>query len=50
MSGRTPPTYIQAEEEPEVDKYHGLRVHCWVLVLSGKREVAQNFFIEATTG
>ncbi|CAI8048479.1 Dynein regulatory complex subunit 7 [Geodia barretti] len=38
------------EEEGEVDKYHGLRVHCWVLVLSGKREVAQNFFIEATTG
>ena len=40
----------QAEEEAEVDKYHGLRVHCWVLVLSGKREVPQNFFIEPSTG
>ena len=33
-----------------MDKYHGLRVHCWVLILSGKREVPQNFFIEPTTG
>ena len=33
-----------------MDKYHGLRVHCWVLVLSGKREVPQAFFIESTTG
>lgn len=28
----------------------GLRYHCWVLVLAGKREVAQSFFIEPTTG
>ena len=41
---------FQAEEEESVDKYHGLRVHCWVLVLSGKREVPQSFFIEPTTG
>ena len=41
---------FQAEEEESVDKYHDLRVHCWVLVLSGKREVPQSFFIEPTTG
>ncbi|XP_048455549.1 dynein regulatory complex subunit 7 isoform X3 [Rhincodon typus] len=28
----------------------GLRVHCWVLVLSGKREVPENFFIDPFTG
>lgn len=27
-----------------------MRFHCWVLVLSGKREVAQSFFLEPTTG
>ena len=37
-------------EAPPPDSYHGLRVHCWVLVLSGQREVAQSFFIEPTTG
>jgi len=25
-------------------------VHCWVLVLAGKREVSQGFFIEPCTG
>ena len=40
----------QATEEPAPDRYHGLRLHCWVLVLSGKREIAQSFFIEPTTG
>ena len=37
-------------EKPKPDKLHGLRVHCWVLVLAGKREVPESFFIEATTG
>ncbi|KAG8437291.1 hypothetical protein GDO86_008119 [Hymenochirus boettgeri] len=37
-------------EKPGLDKLHGLRVHCWVLVLSGKREVPENFFIDALTG
>ncbi|XP_060684924.1 dynein regulatory complex subunit 7 [Hemiscyllium ocellatum] len=32
------------------DVMHGLRVHCWVLVLSGKREVPENFFIDPFTG
>eukprot|EP00079_Xenopus_tropicalis_P024210 XP_012816760.1 PREDICTED: dynein regulatory complex subunit 7 isoform X1 [Xenopus tropicalis] len=37
-------------EKPGPDNLHGLRVHCWVLVLSGKREVPENFFIDALTG
>ena len=41
---------IAEAEAPPPDVYHGLRFHCWVLVLSGKREVAQSFFIEPTTG
>ncbi|XP_056381320.1 dynein regulatory complex subunit 7 isoform X2 [Hyla sarda] len=32
------------------DPLYGLRVHCWVLVLAGKREVPDNFFIDALTG
>ncbi|XP_078089368.1 dynein regulatory complex subunit 7 [Mustelus asterias] len=32
------------------DVMHGLRVHCWVLVLAGKREVPENFFIDPFTG
>ena len=28
----------------------GLRVHAWVLVLAGKRQVAEAFFIEPSTG
>jgi hypothetical protein len=40
----------QEAEAPPPDKWHGLRFHCWVLVLSGKRQVAQGFFIEPTTG
>ena len=41
---------LQEEEKPPEDPLHGLRVHCWVLVLSGKREVAESFFIEPSTG
>eukprot|EP00002_Diphylleia_rotans_P017531 TRINITY_DN3404_c0_g1_i3.p1 TRINITY_DN3404_c0_g1~~TRINITY_DN3404_c0_g1_i3.p1 ORF type:complete len:916 (-),score=156.85 TRINITY_DN3404_c0_g1_i3:477-3224(-) len=26
------------------------RIHCWVMIFAGKREVQQNIFIEATTG
>lgn len=37
-------------EKPPNDKLYGLRVHCWVLVLSGKRDVPESFFIEALTG
>uniref|UniRef100_A0A2K6KF28 Dynein regulatory complex subunit 7 n=1 Tax=Rhinopithecus bieti TaxID=61621 RepID=A0A2K6KF28_RHIBE len=37
-------------EKAKPDALHGLRVHSWVLVLSGKREVPENFFIDAFTG
>ncbi|KAJ3109852.1 hypothetical protein HDU97_000082 [Phlyctochytrium planicorne] len=32
------------------DELKGLRIHAWVLVLPGKREVAEAFFIEPSTG
>ncbi|XP_021263685.1 dynein regulatory complex subunit 7 [Numida meleagris] len=37
-------------EEPTRDRLCGLRVHAWVLVLSGKREVPETFFINPFTG
>ncbi|XP_060131880.1 dynein regulatory complex subunit 7 isoform X2 [Zootoca vivipara] len=37
-------------EKPPPDTLYGLRVHAWVLVLSGKREVPESFFIEPFTG
>ncbi|NWS58987.1 DRC7 protein, partial [Chunga burmeisteri] len=45
----------EREKEKEVGKpkrnsLHGLRVHAWVLVLSGKREVPETFFINPFTG
>ncbi|KAK3597164.1 hypothetical protein CHS0354_038091 [Potamilus streckersoni] len=41
----------QAElEKPPPDPLHGLRIHSWVLVLPGKREVPEGFFIEPFTG
>ncbi|XP_075621841.1 dynein regulatory complex subunit 7 isoform X3 [Balearica regulorum gibbericeps] len=36
--------------KPEHDPLYGLRVHAWVLVLSGKREVPEPFFINPFTG
>ncbi|KAG8524304.1 Dynein regulatory complex subunit 7 [Galemys pyrenaicus] len=36
-------------EKANSDPLHGLRVHCWVLVLSGKREVPESFFIDPLT-
>lgn len=32
------------------DDLEGLRVHAWVLILPGKREIAEAFFIEPSTG
>ncbi|KAI9093129.1 hypothetical protein DFS34DRAFT_274340 [Phlyctochytrium arcticum] len=32
------------------DELKGLRIHAWVLVLPGKREVAESFFIEPASG
>ncbi|NXN50742.1 DRC7 protein, partial [Rynchops niger] len=37
-------------EKPEHDPLHGLRVHAWVLVLSGKKDVPETFFINPFTG
>ncbi|XP_041350936.1 dynein regulatory complex subunit 7-like [Gigantopelta aegis] len=37
-------------EKPAPDPLLGLRVHSWVLVLAGKREVPESFFIEPFTG
>ncbi|XP_063169158.1 dynein regulatory complex subunit 7 [Candoia aspera] len=37
-------------EKPQPDPLYGLRVHAWVLVLSGKREVPESFFINPFTG
>ncbi|KAA0193233.1 Coiled-coil domain-containing protein lobo [Fasciolopsis buskii] len=36
--------------KPPKDPLFGLRVHAWVLVLAGKREVPEPFFIEPLTG
>ena len=41
---------IAEDEKAPPDNLYGLRVHAWVLVLSGKREVPDSFFIEALTG
>lgn len=41
---------IAEAERPPPDHLYGLRVHAWVLVLSGKREVPETFFIESLTG
>jgi hypothetical protein len=45
---------INAEEnrdaqDEEVDELQGLRIHFWVLVLPGMRDIADPFFIETTT-
>jgi hypothetical protein len=40
----------KAPQEEEEDELKGLRIHSWVLVLPGKREVSEAFFIEASTG
>ncbi len=37
-------------EKPPPDPFYGLRIHSWVMVLSGKREVPETFFIESLSG
>ncbi|NWX28994.1 DRC7 protein, partial [Notiomystis cincta] len=37
-------------EKPKRDPLHGLWIHAWVLVLSGKRKVPETFFINPFTG
>nr|XP_008120536.2 PREDICTED: dynein regulatory complex subunit 7 [Anolis carolinensis] len=41
---------IAEAQKPSPDTLYGLRVHAWVLVLSGKREVPESFFIDPFTG
>ncbi|OPJ78015.1 dynein regulatory complex subunit 7 [Patagioenas fasciata monilis] len=41
---------VMEVEKPKRDPLNGLRVHAWVLVLSGKREVPETFFINPFTG
>ncbi|XP_068180277.1 dynein regulatory complex subunit 7-like [Antennarius striatus] len=41
---------LERREQRSADPLRGLRVHCWVLVLSGSRDVQKNFFIDALTG
>ncbi|CAH8429485.1 unnamed protein product [Schistosoma turkestanicum] len=46
-------TAQRAEEamyKPAVDPLFALRIHAWVLILPGKREVPEAFFIESLTG
>ncbi|XP_066493846.1 dynein regulatory complex subunit 7 [Tiliqua scincoides] len=40
---------VAEAERPKPDSLYGLRVHAWVLVLSGKREVPESFFINPFT-
>ncbi|XP_063293480.1 dynein regulatory complex subunit 7 isoform X2 [Pelobates fuscus] len=41
---------LKEAEKPVSDPLYGRRIHCWVLVLSGKREVPENLFIDSFTG
>ena len=37
--------------QDEADELHGIRVHCWVLILDGKRDILEeSFYIEPATG
>ena len=41
---------LQSKSVEDIDPLEGLRVHAWVLVAAGKREIAESFFIEPSTG
>ncbi|KAG5848751.1 hypothetical protein ANANG_G00102750 [Anguilla anguilla] len=40
----------EERERPPPDPLLGQRVHCWVLILAGSREVPENFFVDPLTG
>ncbi|BFY98616.1 hypothetical protein BsWGS_01656 [Bradybaena similaris] len=40
----------ELDEAPPPDPYYGRRIHSWVMVLKGLRDVEETFFIEPTTG
>lgn len=42
--------YTTNEDDDDDDPLEGKRAHAWVLVRAGKRDVAEHFFLEATTG
>ena len=44
------PEFVEDEDTEAVDELEGRRVHSWVLVRAGKRDVDSHFFIEPTTG
>lgn len=41
---------MQLAELPPADPLRGWRIHSWILVLDGKREIGTPFFIEPLTG
>ncbi|XP_026802213.3 dynein regulatory complex subunit 7, partial [Pangasianodon hypophthalmus] len=41
---------LKEEQERPSDPLWGLRVHSWVLVMAGKRDILENFFIDPLTG
>ena len=42
--------FTQELERPPPDPLQGQMLHCWVLVLAGKREIRDHFFIDPLTG
>ena len=47
-----PPNVLEVESKTKTGRSHGQEkaVHFWVLVVAGKRDVAQSFFVEPSTG
>ncbi|MCJ8734378.1 hypothetical protein PDJAM_G00234650 [Pangasius djambal] len=41
---------VKEEQERPSDPLWGLRVHSWVLVMAGKRDILENFFINPLSG
>jgi hypothetical protein len=39
-----------APDLEEFDELDGRRVHCWVLLMAGKRDVSNDLYIEPSTG
>ena len=42
--------FLKRAPKPTDDPLYGMRVHSWILVEAGKREVPESFFIEPFTG
>ncbi|KAG7254698.1 hypothetical protein CRUP_008417, partial [Coryphaenoides rupestris] len=40
----------EESERPPADPLQGQRLHCWVLVLAGNREILEPFFVDPLTG